>query len=776
MTTALFPTPARPRNLIETLAAWRARDPHRVALATLRDGEQVDRTATYATLHDGALQMAAAIARRTEPGARVLLLLPEGRDFVLAFLGCLMAGRVAVPAALPLQPRKVGQWKKLQAIAASSGSALVIASATAIDMLRQFQEDDGLFGACVLATPESLRADPKEPALGARLLAAALALAPETLAFLQYTSGSTGAPKGVMITHGNILANQEVIAAGMGHHAGTRVVSWLPLYHDMGLSAVLQMVTVGTSIVLMAPVDFIQQPLRWPKAISAHRATTSGGPNFAYRLAAAALRSPEAAAAKLDLSTWDLAFCGAEPIARDTVEDFVAAAAPFGFDGGAFYACYGMAEATVMITGERKGAGLQAVAASHAALARGLLEPVPPGAVAGAEAKAIVSCGAPAPGHEIRIVAAEGRPVAAANAIGEVWARGPSIGAGYFANAEATQETFGARLAAGAQDDGGPWMRTGDLGAIVDGRLFVTGRAKDLLIVRGRNLYPQDLEDAVQDAVPELRRGAGAAVSAIVDDEEKLVLVQEVARTQRRQLDVADVLRRIVAAVHGEFGLTPHQVVLVEPATIEKTSSGKIARALCRAAWLQGRLRAVATWTEGGEAPVQAAAAPAPAAAAAVDAGEALRREIQRRITAVASEFLKRAPAQVPADTPWAELGFDSVNALQLAMRVQQATGVTLDATVLWDCANIAELAAHIAGMPDAAVAIGGVAAGASAGHGVRSEDLTPPDAKGVADAKGVRSSDLTPRSDSPPPNALADLAALPDADAEALLLRELER
>jgi acyl-CoA synthetase (AMP-forming)/AMP-acid ligase II/acyl carrier protein len=750
MSNAFFPTPARPRNLVETLAAWRARDPHRVALTTLRDGEAVDRSATFAALHDGALQMAAAIARRTEPGARVLVLLPEGRDFVQAFLGCLMAGRVAVPAALPLQPRKVAQWKKLQAIAANSGSTLVLAPVGAIDLLRQLQEDESLFRACVLESADSLRADPRAPQLEERLHAAALAMAPETLAFLQYTSGSTGAPKGVMITHGNIVANQEVIAAGMGHHAGTRVVSWLPLYHDMGLSAVLQMATVGCAIVLMSPVDFVQQPLRWLKAICAHRATTSGGPNFAYRLAAAALRSPEAAAAGLDLSAWDLAFCGAEPIARDTVDDFVAAAAPFGFDAGAFYACYGMAEATVMITGERKGDGLQALAASHAALARGRLEAAR--ADAGADARSLVSCGAPAAGHEIRIVGTDDRAVADPGAIGEIWVRGASIGAGYFANEAATQATFGARL-----EDGGPWLRTGDLGAFVDGSLYVTGRAKDLLIVRGRNLYPQDLEEAVQDAVPELRRGAGAAVSAIVDGEEKLVLVQEVGRAQRRQMDVADVLRRVVLAVHGEFGLTPHQVVLVEPATIEKTSSGKIARTLCRAAWMQGRLRVVATWTEGGEAQVQAAAAGAAEAPLAADAGAALRREIQRRIAVVASEFLKRDAAQVPADKPWAELGFDSVNALQLAMRVQQATGVTLDATVLWDCANIAELAAHIAGMRGAAEALGAGAA----------------PAQGAAPAATPAAS-VSPTSAAVP--SAADLAALSDADAEALLLKELER
>ncbi len=764
MHTALFPTPARPRSLIETLAAWRERDPHRVALKVLREGEHVERTATFAELHDDALQLAGAIARRTVPGARVLLLLPEGHDFALAFLGCLMAGRVAVPAALPLQPRKVAQWKKLQSIVGNSGATLVVAPAKAIALLRQLQTDESLFVGCQLETPASLQADVDATTDGRSdvdTLPAACAFASDTLAFLQYTSGSTGAPKGVMITHGNIVANQEVIAAGMGHHAGTRVVSWLPLYHDMGLSAVLQMVTVGTSLVLMSPVDFVQQPLRWMKAISTHRATTSGGPNFAYQLAATALASPDAAGAGIDLSTWDLAFCGAEPIQRDTVDAFAAAAAPLGFDAGAFYACYGMAEATVMISGERKGDGLRTLAASHAALARGRVEPARDGDTA-IDAKSLVSCGAPAAGHELRIVANDGRPVADAHAVGEIWFRGESVGAGYYANEAASREAFGAGLVADtgtgigtSSDAAARWLRTGDLGAIVDGRLYVTGRVKDLLIIHGRNVYPQDLEDAVQTAVPELRRGAGAAVSAFVDGEEKLVLVQEIGRTQRKQMDVADVLGRIVRAVSDEFGLTPHQVVLVEPASIEKTSSGKIARALCRAAWSQGRLRAVFTWTEGEAVAVPAAEAVV-ADATAVDPKEARRREIQRSIATVAAEFLKRDASQVPVDKAWSELGFDSVNALQLAIRVQKATGVTLDPTVLWDCANIAELATYVAGLKDTAEA--------AAAHAA-------PVAPGTSTA-------IVPAPTSSPAAGAseAELASLSDADAEALLLRELER
>ncbi|HJV64062.1 MAG TPA: AMP-binding protein [Albitalea sp.] len=736
-----FPTVHRPRSIIETLIAWRERTPERCALKVLRDGEQVEREISYRQLHDETMQVAAGLRARLAVGSRVLILLPTGVEFVTAFYGCLAAGMVAIPAHHPQQPKKVAQWKKLQAIVDNSGATLIVAPERSLEVLATMKQAEGLFAGCELDTHAELLA------AGSRAGAASLPLPHgDELAFLQYTSGSTGLPKGVMITHANILNNQEVIAELMGHGRDTRVVSWLPLYHDMGLSAVLQMASIGCALVLLSPIDFIQKPLRWLQAISDHRASTSGGPNFAYQLAAAALQSPEAADAPIDLSSWQVAFCGAEPISRNTVEAFLQAAAAHGLVPGAFYPCYGMAEATVQVTGVTKGAGATYLEVSNSQLAKGIVQRV---SGSDPDIKSLVACGSTRMGNEIRIVGPDGAEVAGADRVGEIWVRGGSIGAGYYGNAEATRETFGARLAG---DDGAPFMRTGDLGAIVDGELYVTGRVKDMLIVRGRNLYPQDVEDCVQDSVPELRRGCGAAISVAVDGEEKLVVVQEVGRTQRRQMDVAATLRRMVVAIGDDFGITPHQVVLVEPATIEKTSSGKIARALCRRAYLQGQLRSIATWTEGQHGEAAAAATPRmthedDAAARAA----ALQREVASRIARVAAEFLKIDAGRVSRTTPWSELGFDSVSALQLALKVEQSTGLKLEATVLWECANIDELATYLAAQKDAVE--------------VLARHAAPPVAAPAAaprEASGATSE--------------AQLAALSDTEAEALLLKELAR
>ncbi|MBB2487981.1 AMP-binding protein [Mitsuaria sp. WAJ17] len=753
MDRSLFPLPQLPASIIETLQAWRDQTPDRLALTVLREGEAVERQASYAELHDEVTRVATALHEQLPAGARVLLLLPTGLEFVSAFYGCLMAGMVAIPAHHPQQARKLAQWQKLQAIVDSSGASFVIAPDKSLPLLQQMQAEQGLFTGCRLSDYATLleagaRPDPARP------LPLPLPRA-EDLAFLQYTSGSTGTPKGVMITHGNIINNQQVIAQLMGHHRDTRVVSWLPLYHDMGLSAVLQMGSVGSSLVLMSPVAFVQKPLRWLQAISQYRATTSGGPNFAYQLAAQALQSEEAQG--LDLRSWDLAFCGAEPIQRATVEDFLGASAAHGFAPGAFFPCYGMAEATVQVTGVNKGEGIHYLEVSNTALARGRIEAPAPGAPE-ADRKSLVSCGGTRLGHELLVVDDTGRPVADAHQVGEIWVRGGSVGAGYFGLPDLSEQTFGARPAAASAAEGG-YLRTGDLGAVIDGRLYITGRVKDLLIIRGRNIYPQDVEDCVQDAVPELKRGAGAAVSVLIDKEEKLVVVQEIGRSQRRSLQLDETLRAMVQAIGEDFGLTPHQVVLVEPATIEKTSSGKIARALCRKAWLQGQLRIVASWTEGlgetaGKASGEAEAAPG---AEVTGAALSLPRQVEQIIAGVVAELLKTPPSRVPLDRAWVEMGFDSVNALQLALKVGQATGIEFEATVLWDCANIAELAQHLAGLKGAAEALAS-----------RSGAAVPIPATSATSA---------PASSAAAPEALAhSLHSLSDAEAEALLLKELER
>ncbi|KVH57157.1 beta-ketoacyl synthase [Burkholderia sp. MSMB1072] len=745
----VFQMEAEPTSIVETLAHHTERDPDRIALTILRDGEAIESESTFGDLHAGMTRVARGLAQLTEPGARVLLLLPTSAEFVCTFYGCLASGRVAVPAYHPQQVRKVAQWAKLQAIADNCGAALIVAPATSIDTIETLRATQQLFAGCKLVTYEALvdagandtSALPRMPA-------------PDDLAFLQYTSGSTGTPKGVMITHGNIIDNQRSIALLMRHDRDTRMLSWLPLYHDMGLSMPLQLASIGLSVVLMSPVAFVQQPGRWLRAISAHRATTSGGPNFAYALAAAALDGSDDEG-RLDLSSWRVAFCGAEPIHRQTVTDFIDAASPHGFARGAFYPCYGMAEATLIVSGVPYGDGAHYLDVDNVKLAAGLVEPVQPGA---ANAKSLVSCGGTAPGTEIRIAGPDGRPVADPNGVGEIWVRGGAIGVGYYGNPEATRSTFDAHFE--GEPGARPFLRTGDLGAIVDGRLYVTGRVKDMLIVRGRNLYPQDIEACVQHAVPALRRGCGAAVSVQADGEEKLVIIQEVGRTARRTLDLDATLRAMVVAIGEDFGVTPHAIVLVEPATIEKTSSGKIARALCRRAYLQGELRAVASWTDGAYATGAGAArdgavAPAVAETATHSEPMLIEREIADRIVQIVAERLKIAETQVSRTAAWVEMGFDSMSALQFSLKVQHTIGLTFDAAVLWDCSNVEQLAAHLARMQGAADALRSSGAPASAAAHARSAPIV-----GGAEA----------------PHTREQLAALSDAQAEALLLKALQR
>ncbi|WKB53465.1 AMP-binding protein [Eleftheria terrae] len=676
-TDRLFPTARPPASVIDTLAALSERQPDKMALTVLHDGEQPESVTSFSALHRQVQALAAVLCSRWPQGTRVVLLLPNDADCVCTFLACLAAGMVAVPAHPPQQTRKPGPWRKLQGIVDNCGARVLVTTARALPAVQALQQQEGWFAGCDVESSASLMA-------AADLAAPAALPRPrvEDVAFLQYTSGSTGSPKGVVLTHGNILANQQLIGQLMGTTEATRFVSWLPLYHDMGLSQVFQMAAVGCSVVMMPPAAFAQKPLRWLQAVSDYRADASGGPNFAYRLATAALQSPQAQG--LDLSCWQLAFCGAEPIARHTVEAFLRSAAPHGLQAKAFCACYGMAEATVQVSGAGRGTGPRFLCVSGSELARGRLRPC---AESDPDARSLVGCGDTGEAHEILIVTPAGRPVEQAGDIGEVWVRGPSVGQGYWELPQVSRDTFEGRLQ--GDTDGPAYLRTGDLGALLDGQLYVTGRLKDLLIIRGRNFYPQDVEETVQASTEGLRSGCGAAVAVPVDGEEQLVVVQEVARDHRRHLDAATALRNIVRAVVDEHGVMPYEVVLVEPATIEKTSSGKIARAWCRQAWQQGQLQRVASWREG--QPMEPGSAPASA-----DQGQFRRREMEDRLAGVVAAFLGLERSALSRSAPWSELGLDSVRAVQLLLQVERALGVPLETTLLWERATIQELAEEL--------------------------------------------------------------------------------
>jgi acyl-CoA synthetase (AMP-forming)/AMP-acid ligase II len=370
-----------------------------------------------------------------------------------------------------------------------------------------------------------------------------------------------------MVSHRNVLSNLEMLRVAFGSSQTSVHVGWVPLYHDMGLIVnALEPLYLGALGVLMAPVSFLQRPISWLRAISDYKAEVAGGPNFAYDLCATRLRPEQRDG--IDLSSWRVAFNAAEPVRAETIERFVSTFAPCGFDPAAMHPTFGMAEATVFVSGRHRGAGVTTL-------------------VAGGKAP-IVGCGRAVGAERIAIVDPESRVRLAPRAVGEVWVAGPNVARGYWGNPDATTDAFEARIAG---EQAAAWLRTGDLGFLdAEGELYITGRIKDLVIIRGTNHYPQDIERTVEEAHPALRRHACAAFAASIDGEEKLVVVQELERTSRRVADVDEVVGCIREAVANAHDIAVHEVVLLGPGAVPKTTSGKIQRSLARQLWREGRL------------------------------------------------------------------------------------------------------------------------------------------------------------------------------------------
>ena len=405
------------------------------------------------------------------------------------------------------------------------------------------------------------------------------------VAFLQYTSGSTSDPKGVLVTHGNLIENLEMIRLTLGNTRCSTCANWVPLYHDMGLILnVLQSFYLGALCVLLAPVTFIQRPLTWLRAIHNYRAEVAGAPNFAFDLCVQRFRADQVKA--LDLSCWKLAFNAAEPVRADTIERFAATFGAYGFDPRAMYPLYGMAEATLLISSGQRGAGPVIRTVSLEAFRRNQI--VAP--ISGGDVHRMVGCGRNIIGQRIAIVDPETRRRLDAERIGEVWVGGPHICKGYWYNRDATRATFQAHI----EGEDECWLRTGDLGFMdQSGELFITGRIKDLIIVRGINHYPQDIENTVYDSHPALRRHCGAAFSVLTENEEKVVLIQEVERTHRRRLEIEEIVACIREAVANEHEIALDSIVLIQPGAIPKTTSGKIQRSLARQMWQQNSFEAL---------------------------------------------------------------------------------------------------------------------------------------------------------------------------------------
>ncbi|MFI2029812.1 fatty acyl-AMP ligase [Streptomyces buecherae] len=532
----------------------------------------ITRTLTYRELHASALRIAARLAANGDRGQRVLLLFPDGLDFVSAFVGCLYAGATAVPAPLPDRFRTATD--RAAGILRDAGATTLLTDGAHHDLVSDWLAEQD--------APEVPCLDTTALADGARGWCPRAA-APADVAFLQYTSGSTSDPKGVVVSHGNLMANLETIHHTIGTTGDLRAVGWLPAIHDMGLvGQLLSVLYVGGHLVLMPPNEFLRYPYRWLSLIGEFRATHTVAPNFAYDLCLR--RVTDEQVSSLDLSSLEVVLNGAEPIRADTLDAFAERFAPAGFDRAAFSPCYGMAEATLLVSGSPRLEPPVITEVDADALAKGALEQTPlPGT-----GRRLVSSGRPR-GCSVLIVDPHSAEALPDGSVGEIWLRGDSVTRGYWRRAESTLESF--RRTPSLPGDPGGWLRTGDLGALVDGELFVTGRLKDVIVVNGRNLYPQDMEYVARDCHEEFRSGS-CAVFGLSENSGHVVVVQEARPRLFRTGNPEEAAGNVRRALSREFDIAPRAVLLVRPGTVRKTTSGKVRRALMRQMYLDGALEA----------------------------------------------------------------------------------------------------------------------------------------------------------------------------------------
>ena len=694
-------------TLVDLLRARADGQGANLAYRYIQDNDADLVTVSYSELDRRARAIGAWLESFGARGERALLLYPPGLDYIAAFFGCLYAGVTAVPAYPPRLNRPV---PRIQSIVADSQAKFALTTSAILRNLEQrFEHTPDLQALHWLDTeqvPTGLEVDWHHPGISA-----------DTLAFLQYTSGSTSRPKGVMLSHGNLMHNLKAIRHGFQIGSDASGVFWLPSYHDMGLiGGILEPMYVSGPSTLMSPVSFLQRPVRWLEALTRYKGTTSGAPNFAYDLCVDKV-TPEQIET-LDLSPWSLAFCGAEPIRPETLERFARTFAPCGFRKSAFYPCFGLAEGTLIVSGGDGPAEPRTFILDRKALEQDqVIETVPNEA----SSMEMVSCGQAIVDQQILIVNPNTLERCDPDQVGEIWVSGPSVARGYWELADETRQTFRAFLS----DTGkGPFLRTGDLGFLQDGELYVTGRLKDLIIIHGSNHYPQDIELTVESAHIALQPGAGAAFSVSENSKEQLVIVQEVNR-QNRQPDVDEVASAIRQAVAEKHDLQVSAIVLVKPMSIPKTSSGKIKRRACKQAFLDNGLEVVGEWhakpspltpyhprrglprREGDDSlPPRSGRVPAGARRPSGEGpgmrvrnevkGEAIRDWLITHIAATLEVDL----AVIDPRQPFTYYGLGSVQAVGLTGELEVFLNRKLSPTLAWDYPTIEALANYLADGP----------------------------------------------------------------------------
>ena len=652
-------------TLVELLEYRADRQPDDVVFRFVTSDGSEDGALTLGALRDRARSIAAGLGSRVKPGDRVVLLVPPGLDYVASFFGCLYASALAVPA-YPPNPRRADP--RVSGIVADCGAQVALVSESLVARLEDWLAlTPGLDDVTWLDAAELARGDAsawRAPSPRA-----------DDLAMLQYTSGSTGEPRGVMLSHANLLHNSAIIHRVSGHRTGDSGVFWLPPFHDMGLiGGIVQPVYTGRPTVLMAPATFLQRPMRWLEAMSRYGATTSGAPNFAYDLCVD--RTTEEERASLDLSAWRTSFNGAEPIRADTIARFTEAFAVSGLRRNVVVPCYGLAEGTLIVSGGPALRESLTMRASRQALEQGTVRAPAPEE----DAVLLVASGEPALEQRVAIVDPESMRECADGEIGEIWVSGPSVARGYWNRPRETEATFRATL----PPSQGTFLRTGDLGTLRDGQLLVTGRLKDLVILGGRNFYPHDIELVAERSHADLRAGYSAAFCVSGARGEELVLVLEVSRHHSPADDDA-LFHAVRTALAAEIGIVPDQIVLVRQHSIPRTSSGKIQRRACRDAYLGDSLDVVGRMRD---------------ASATPHTEQAIRDFMLQWVR----DELQADETLLLPDTPLRDLGIDSLAATRLLVALEGQLGVRIDPVQLWEQPTLGALAEHLASLSGGAI------------------------------------------------------------------------
>ena len=646
--------PARGFSTFVELLRYRAvNQGEHTAFHFLEEGERPATTVSYAELDCRARAIAARLQADGIAGSRALLLYPAGLDFVAAFLGCLLADVTAVPLAPPGPARLSHALSRIAAVIDDAEPSVLLSNAKIVEAWEALGQDAprGLRG---LAT-EVLGSDQadlwQEPEVG-----------PDSVAMLQYTSGSCGSPKGVVITHRNLLDQTGIIRELFGFSEEDRGCSWLPVYHDMGLiGMILQPIDTCSPVTLMSPVPFLQRPMRWLKAISDFRATYTTAPNFAYQMCVRKAKPDDLQ--DLDLTCLRQALVGAEPVRESTLRRFCEVFAPAGFRWEAFRPCYGMAETTLAVSGSAIGPSI--LATDAAALERGHVMPDGRG-------PGLVSSGRISSAYEVAIVDSQTLSRCPPDRVGEIWVKGGSVAAGYWRRAEL--DTFAAHLVPAAS---GPFLRTGDLGFVCDGELFVTGRLKDLVILGGRNLYPQDLEATATSAHAAVRPGCAVAFAVDGDTSERMVIVAEIEDPRRRACDPTQVIRAIRRAISEAHDANAWDVFLVTPGQIPKTSSGKVQRHACKAVYCAGEWNPIASLRRN---------------SGKASDGPVIEQFLIHRL----ADALDVMPEAIDPDEPFASYGLDSQTSVAFVAELENRFASRFPVTLLWDHPTVTRLATYL--------------------------------------------------------------------------------